>query len=112
MARDAKLDREIEVLQTPDSPILGPSGDFRIEFYDRGRYVWTEHALDYGAALRRARDELLGTSGDEARIFLGRDLVNIGRLERARIRGRGEKFMVRFAQGGEKPRKARARGQS
>lgn len=112
MPRDAKLDREIDVvLRTPDVPILGPSGDFRVEFRDlEGRHVLSERAPDYEAALRVARDGILGTSGDEARIFFGDDLVNIGRIERARIRGRGEKFMVRFARGGEKPRKARAHG--
>ena len=92
-------------MQPPPEPILGPSGNFRIEFRDRGQHVATDYADDYGEALRKARNGLLGTLGDAASVFLGKDLVNIANLERAQIRGRGTKYIVRFASGGEKPRK-------
>ncbi len=94
-----QLDAEIAAV------ILGPAGNFRVEFTDRGRRTLSETAGDYGEALRVAKDGLLGSSGDEARVFLGDDLVNVGRLRSARVGTRGTKNFVSFSSGGEKPRK-------
>jgi hypothetical protein len=105
--RDARIEQEIGTVihgGSPD-PVLGPRGTFRVEFYERGRYVLAEEAPDYGEALRKAKDGLLGSSGDEARLFLSGDLVNVAHLERARVRDGSMKYHVRFAPGGEKPRK-------
>jgi PAS domain-containing protein len=82
-----------------------PEGPFRIEFTERGGRVLTEHADEYREALRKVRDGLLGTSGDAARVFFDGRLVAMAGLERAEVRGRGGRFVVRFAPGGEKPRK-------
>jgi hypothetical protein len=92
-------------MQPPPAPVLGPSGDFRIEFYEHGQPTAVDYADDYGETLRKTRDGLLGTSGDQAKLFLGKELVNIANLERAHIHKRGTKYIVRFASGGEKPRK-------
>ncbi len=92
-------------MQPPSEPALGPSGDFRIEFRDHGQHVATNYADDYEEALRKAKNGLLGTLGDAASVFLGKDLVNMAHLEHVQVRGRGAKDIVRFASGGEKPRK-------
>jgi hypothetical protein len=94
-------------LQLPSDPVLGPRGNFNVTFHDHEKYVTTSHARDYGEALRSAKDGLLGSLGDAARIYLGNDLVNMAHLERVQVRGRGGKYIVRFALGGEKPRKRR-----
>jgi hypothetical protein len=92
-------------MRPASEPVLGPSGDFHVEFHDRGRFVVTDHADDYGEALRKAKNGLLGSLGDTASVFLGKTLVNMAHLERAQVRGRGTRDIVRFAAGGEKPRK-------
>ncbi len=87
--------------------VLGPVGNFRVEFADRGRRTMSENAGDYVEALRMAKNGLLGSSGDEARVFLGDDLVNVGNLRSARVGTRGIKNFVSFDPSGEKPRKIR-----
>jgi hypothetical protein len=75
---------------------------FRVELSERGRPSLVLCRDDYESAIRQATRELLGSGGDRAEIYVGRDLVAVGGLQYRDVRG-GGKFSVRFS--GEKPRK-------
>lgn len=77
---------------------IGGSGRFRVQIFDAGAPTISSNTNDYRIALRRASAELLGSGGDYAEIFLGKDKVAEAYLQR-----KNRKNSVKIV--GEKPRR-------
>jgi hypothetical protein len=111
LAKSGKIDRDVfralwaeyqdiddEEADRIDFLSVGGSGRFRVQIFDAGTPTISSSTDDYLVALRRASDELLGSGGDYAEIFLGKDKVALAYLQR-----KNRKSSVKIVE--EKPRR-------
>jgi hypothetical protein len=97
MANASKIEQDIARRLGSGDPAAS-QGRFLVQIFDAGTPTISSRTDDYRVALRRASDEMLGSGGDYAEIFLGSDKVAEAYLQR-----KNRKYSVKIV--GEKPRR-------